>query len=377
MSAQNEASADRISVGGPRHPRALRPAVAGIAVLAACLTVGACGTQTIVRTVTTNGSYPAASASTAAPASESESSGQTEQARVGDMLSVSGQDGERLDVTVDQVMDPLTVGPDDQADAGQRYVGVQITMKNSGSVPYSDSPSNGATLLSSSGEQATGEIVSGGPCGNDFQSSVKIAPGDSEQGCIPFELPDGQTAGTFQFTPDSGFANQTAQWSLKGGDARGSSSTDDAEATPGTTPAQATAAPADSTPDATTAGATGAGSASGCADGPCELSELPNQCSNGLASSETISCDLASNVFYEYYEATQTGAASSSISAWSSVTGKYYVADCSAGGGLVDCPIEGAIGADPTVEMTQAALAAYSPSQAAAYASNTDLGPNG
>lgn len=70
-----------------------------------------------------------------------------------------------MGVTVDEVVDPLVIGPDDQSDRGQRYVG-----------------------------------------------------DESQQGCIAFELPTGETPREFQFTLDSGFANQTGEWSLAGAD---------------------------------------------------------------------------------------------------------------------------------------------------------------
>ncbi len=53
---------------------------------------------------------------------------------MGDTLTLTGNGGESMAVTVDGVMDPLQVGPDDQADSGQRFVGIQITLKNIGSV---------------------------------------------------------------------------------------------------------------------------------------------------------------------------------------------------------------------------------------------------
>jgi hypothetical protein len=186
---------------------------ASFAVVAAA--VAGCGTQTIIKTVTS----PAVSSNAAATTSTSANSGgsgQPQQAKIGDTLTLSGNGGEALKVTVHQVMDPLPVGSFDQPDSGQRFVGVQITLKNVGSVPYSDSPSNGATLLSNTNEQAQGQIVTGGPCGNGFQSSVKLALGDTQQGCLPFELPIGQTPSTFQFTLNSGFADQTGQWSVVG-----------------------------------------------------------------------------------------------------------------------------------------------------------------
>jgi hypothetical protein len=241
------------------------------AALSAALLLGGCGGQTIVRTVTVAGQHthaaaqqsssPQTSSATAAPAASTQAGSTTtsashsasRQAVVGDTLKLQGSNGETMDVTVDSVLDPLAVGVDDVADSGQRFIGVQITLRNVGSTPYSDSPSNGATLLSNNDEQATGEIVTGGPCGNDFQSSANIAPGDQQQGCLPFELPVGETASSFQFTLDSGFAGQTGQWSLAGADNPATTT-----ATPATTIASV-AAPTTASPATTPSAVAGAG----------------------------------------------------------------------------------------------------------------------
>lgn len=190
----------------------------------AVLSVAGCGTNTIIETVTKDSNVATTQSSTsvsAATANQRQPAPTTSASRpgprwanTGSTLILHGQSGEVMAVTVDAVMDPLPVGSFDQADAGQRFVGVQITLHNVGSISYSDSPANGATLLSNVNEQATSEIVSGGPCGNNFSASANIAPGGTQQGCLPFEMPDGQTPGMFQFTLNSGFANQTGQWSL-------------------------------------------------------------------------------------------------------------------------------------------------------------------
>jgi hypothetical protein len=215
----------------------------GVVVVIAGLLAAGCGSTTVIKQATetvtrtsavagagaaTTGATPAAAQTTSRPAARGPRCGSSSarQARAGDALTLSGDSGgESLAVTADGVMDPLAVGEFDQADPGQRFVGVQVTLQNVGTVPYSDSPSNGATLLSSDDEQAQSEIVTGGPCANGFGSDVKIAPGDSQQGCVAFELPDGATPATFQFTLDSGFADDTGQWSLAGaGSAGGSTS---------------------------------------------------------------------------------------------------------------------------------------------------------
>ena len=222
-----------------------------LAVLAGCGTA-----QTVVRTVTVGETTPSGAGADAGVATTDSvraatTSAATHAAGVGDQISLSGAGGLQMGVTVEQVMDPLTVGEYDQADVGQRYVGVQITLKNLGDVAYSDSPSNGSTLLSASGEQADSQIVSGGPCGNEFGSRTNIAPGESQQGCIAFEMPQGESAGEFQFTLNSGFADQTGEWSLAG-----------ASSGPGTSPAPA-GSQVSATPVAATSASTGTSNSAG------------------------------------------------------------------------------------------------------------------
>jgi hypothetical protein len=238
----------------------------GVVVVVAGLLAAGCGSTTVIKqvahTVTRTATAAVASGTTGASATAQTGATGTSAARqaaVGDTLRLSGQSGEALAVTVDAVMDPLTVGQFDEADGGDRYVGVQITLKNVGPVAYSDSPSNGATLLGSDDQQAESELVAGGPCGNDFSSSVNIAPGDLQQGCLAFELPEGKSAGSFQFTLDSGFAGQTGQWSLAGADTAGGSvqNAGTAAQNTATQPSTTVAPETDSAPAATAAAAAG------------------------------------------------------------------------------------------------------------------------
>ena len=106
------------------------------------------------------------------------------------------------------------------------------------------------------------------------------------------------------------------------------------------------------------------------------IATLPNQCSPGLSATEAISCGLASNLFYEYYKAEQSGG-TTALSAWSSATRQYYDASCSSANGLITCSVSGTSDPNAQVEITQAALDAYSPQQASSYAAKSDLGPNG
>lgn len=304
-----------------------------------------CG-STVVKTVTTSGP-------TTSPTQTTTTGPQ--QAKAGDTLTLTGNGGERMDVTVNGIMDPMTVGELDQPRSGQRFVGVQITLKNVGSASYSDAPANGATLISNTNEQAKRQIVSGGPCSTGFASSANIAPGDSQQGCLPFEMPVGQDLAKFQFTLSSGFAGRTGQWSLVGAP-RIVAGTSGADTHIGTTPSPS----GNTTPPPS-------GS----------IGSLPNQCSPGLAATHGVSCGLADNFFYKYYRATQSGGDTTSISAWSPATQQYYRGQCSSANGVITCAVSGTTNPNAQVKFTQAALDAYSPAQADSYARKHDIGPYG
>lgn len=136
-------------------------------------------------------------------------------ANVGDSLTLEGASDERMQVTVQKVLDPAPAGEFDEPSKGMRYVGVQVALKNVGDAQYDDSPSNGAVLLTANDEQAQSAIVIEGPCAGSFGSSAKIAPGARQQGCIPFEVPNGAKLKTFQFTLSSGFGPQAGEWRLR------------------------------------------------------------------------------------------------------------------------------------------------------------------
>jgi TIR domain len=106
-------------------------------------------------------------------------------------------------------------------------------------------------------------------------------------------------------------------------------------------------------------------------------SGLPQSCGTGVNATQSLSCALANNVFYEYYKATQNGGSGTTVSAWSPATKQYYSVSCSTGAGLVKCAIKGTTDPSAEVDLTQAALSAYTSQQASSYAAKADLGPNG
>jgi hypothetical protein len=172
---------------------------------------GACGTTT-TNTVTHTETAPSTTPAETTPVEETPAQSSPTEGKVGSTLSLTGNDGETMDVTVTGVLDPATGGEFDQPSAGTRFVGIKVRLKNTGGTPYSDSPSNGAALITNTDEEADSTITVGGSCNSP--SDVKIAPGDTRDVCIPFEVKTAQKGTKFQFTLDSGFADQTGEWSL-------------------------------------------------------------------------------------------------------------------------------------------------------------------
>jgi hypothetical protein len=136
-------------------------------------------------------------------------------AKVGGSITLTGmRDDEKLTVTLVKVADPATSSDEYMhPDSGKHFVAAQIRITNTASTAYSDSPTNGATLIDAKGQQyrsSYGETTLGQP----FNGTVKLAPGATALGVVAFEVPDGEKATTLQFSLDSGFADQTGQWQL-------------------------------------------------------------------------------------------------------------------------------------------------------------------
>ncbi|MDX2294365.1 MULTISPECIES: DUF4352 domain-containing protein [Streptomyces] len=136
-------------------------------------------------------------------------------AAVGDTLDLTGiGDDEKLAVTVVRVVDPADAKNQYASpDAGMRFVAVQFRLKNTGTAVYKDSPSNGAKVVDTQGQQfdATYEDTNAGP---GFPGSITIAPGDTGLGFITFEVPTSSKIAKVQFAMNSGFSGNAGQWNV-------------------------------------------------------------------------------------------------------------------------------------------------------------------
>lgn len=135
-------------------------------------------------------------------------------ATVGDSITLTGQNDEKISVTLVKIVTKAAPANDfEQPDSGKHYAAVQFRITNTGSVPFSDAPDNDAKVIDTAGE-AFDTDVADTTAGASLSGTVNIAPGDSQLGYITFQVADGATIAKVQFTIDSGFGN-TAQWTVR------------------------------------------------------------------------------------------------------------------------------------------------------------------
>ncbi|MFF7953956.1 DUF4352 domain-containing protein [Streptomyces griseorubiginosus] len=173
--------------------------------------VAACGEKQVSTT-------PASSApehrTTATQQSTPTASPSPSVASVGDTLTLTGDESEKVAVTVVKVVDPAA-GKDEfsSPDSGKRFVAVQFRLKNVGSKVFDDAPDNDAKVKDEQGQQFDPSLLetSAGP---GFGGSVTLPSGDSGLGFINFEVPATARITKIQFTLNSGFANDVGQWNV-------------------------------------------------------------------------------------------------------------------------------------------------------------------
>jgi len=184
--------------------------IATAAALTALAAAG-CGTSTVTPTAQKT-TAPAQSPSTAAP---SASPTQPQQAHVGDLFTVTLENGTKYEVMllrVDQQAPPATEL--EAAQPGHHLAAAQFRISATTSV---DENANNNTTATGSDEQAytpSFELVAEGT--NFAHGQVRLQPGSSLVGWVTFELPAGVRITKVQWTPASGFSSQAAEWRVTG-----------------------------------------------------------------------------------------------------------------------------------------------------------------
>ncbi|MDP9849595.1 DUF4352 domain-containing protein [Streptosporangium lutulentum] len=134
-------------------------------------------------------------------------------AKVGETVTVAGLKPEvQVAATLNRVIDNAT--PDNRflrPKDGNRFVAVELSLKNVGQEVYTDSPIIGALLIDAEGRQHNAALA-GVAEGVSFGGAVSVAVGDSRKGVVVFEVPAGARPAKLQFGVM--FGQQKGEWQL-------------------------------------------------------------------------------------------------------------------------------------------------------------------
>jgi len=143
--------------------------------------------------------------------SKASSSSATTTAHVGSTVNIGGSKG--LSVTLTQVIDPAS-GADQYttADAGKRFVAVDMKITNNGTAAFSDDANSDVTLIGTDNQSYTADFDSVSECTNFNSGQFTLSPSESSTGCVVFQVPNGVNTAKVQFQTESGFSGSTGEW---------------------------------------------------------------------------------------------------------------------------------------------------------------------
>jgi outer membrane murein-binding lipoprotein Lpp len=124
---------------------------------------------------------------------------------VGQPLLIGGTNGAQLNVTVAAAVDPA---PGLTPAAGNRIVGITLTVVNVGSAAYDD-PQFGTGAKLSAGGQVFGPAL-----GDGSLTSLSLGAGATGSGTVLFEIPEPAGLTSFSLTLNGGTGPQTGSWNL-------------------------------------------------------------------------------------------------------------------------------------------------------------------
>ena len=140
----------------------------------------------------------------------------------GDQILGSGK-GMQVSVTVQRVIDPLTGRIEYLGERapgmprGQQRIAVAMTFKSTGTANYDDSPEEELSLIAPDSRGPVGKVLlpgttGQGQCAADLASSVDVAPGSTDRGCVFFQVPTGQKISAVRYQTQAG--HYLATWSV-------------------------------------------------------------------------------------------------------------------------------------------------------------------
>jgi hypothetical protein len=124
---------------------------------------------------------------------------------VGQHADFTDASGMGLQVTMAQVIDPASGADQYEAPtSGDRFVAVQVRLKNTGTTSYSADVNSQVSLIGSDSQQYSPSFEQIKSCTNFNFGNYTLSPGDSLTGCVAFQVPRRVTIPSVKFIPSPG-----------------------------------------------------------------------------------------------------------------------------------------------------------------------------
>jgi hypothetical protein len=91
-------------------------------------------------------------------------------------------------------------------------VGVELTIKNTGSASINDDANSTVTVIGSDNQTYQGDFNSISECTNFNDGSYTLASGESTTGCVTFQVPTGVSVAKVRFEPTSFTSSDVGEW---------------------------------------------------------------------------------------------------------------------------------------------------------------------
>jgi hypothetical protein len=147
------------------------------------------------------------------PSGASASAGHQEPpGRIGSSFELKDGSGNLYRVTLIKVIDPAK-GENQLAapDAGKRFVGLVFRVKALTGSPKDEDANNDAVVIGSNGQKYSADFDGIAGYTNFDHGAIRVSQGETVTGSVTFQLPEGVTATTVQWTALSGFGS-TVEW---------------------------------------------------------------------------------------------------------------------------------------------------------------------
>ncbi len=138
----------------------------------------------------------------------------TVSAQQGAAITVSDSGGTKLDVTLEQVIDPADgASKYSQPPEGKHFVGVKLHLQNKAAGTYQNNANNETTIVLTDGKTVDAGYDPLAGCGNFDNGQVKLKTGAATTGCVTFPVPKGDKVAEVRYS-NTVYPGVTAQWHL-------------------------------------------------------------------------------------------------------------------------------------------------------------------